>query len=103
MSDSDDGGDQESQLEPTTGFDRYRSLLDPAVTIVVAKDVAPPFRFKAGGWELLQSSMEPGSATKTRIAEKGFFLFRVNEDQSGGVELSDPQTPVHTERDGERR
>ena len=54
MSDSDDGGDQESQLEPTTGFDRYRSLLDPAVTIVVAKDVVPQ--------ELLQSSIEPGSA-----------------------------------------
>ena len=96
MSDSDDGGDQESQLEPTTGFDRYRSLLDPAVTIVVAKDVVPPFRFKAGGWELSQSSIEPGSAIKARIAEKGFFLFRVNEDQSGGVELSDPQTPLQT-------
>jgi hypothetical protein len=86
MSDSDDGGDQESQLEPTTGFDRYRSLLDPAVTIVVAKDVVPQ--------ELLQSSIEPGSAIKARIAEKGFFLFRVNEDLTGGVELSDPQNPV---------
>ena len=96
MSDSDDGGDQESQLGPTTGFDRYRSLLDPAVTIVVAKDVVPPFRFKAGGWELLQSSIEPGSAIKARIAEKGFFLFRVNEDLTGGVELSDPQTPLQT-------
>jgi hypothetical protein len=88
MSDSDDGGDQESQLEPTTGFDRYRSLLDPAVTIVVAKDVVPQ--------ELLQSSIEPGSAIKARIAEKGFFLFRVNEDLTGGVELSDPQTPLQT-------
>jgi hypothetical protein len=86
MSDSDDGGDQESQLGPTTGFDRYRSLLDPAVTIVVAKDVVPQ--------ELLQSSIEPGSAIKARIAEKGFFLFRVNEDLTGGVELSDPQNPV---------
>jgi hypothetical protein len=97
MSDSDDGGDHESQLEPTTGFDRYRSLLDPAVTIVV-----PPFRFKAGGWELLQSSIEPGSAIKARIGEKGFFLFRVNEDLTGGVELSDPQTPMQSGRDGEK-
>jgi hypothetical protein len=102
MSDSDDGGDHKSQLGPTIGFDRYRSLLDPAVTIVVAKDVVPPFRFKAGGWELLQSSIEPGSAIKARIAEKGFFLFRVNEDLTGGVELSDPQTPVQTGRDGEK-
>ena len=102
MSDSDDGGDHESQLEPTTGFDRYRSLLDTTVTIVVAKDVVPPFRFKAGGWELLQSSIEPGSAIKARIAEKGFFLFRVNEDLTGGVELFDPQTPAQTGRDGEK-
>jgi hypothetical protein len=29
---------------------------------------------------------------KARIAEKGFLMFRVNEDQVGGVELSDPQT-----------
>ena len=101
MSDSDDIGEQESQLEPTSGFDRYRSLLNPAVTIIVTKDVVPPFRFKAGGWELLQSSIEVGSVIKARIAENGFFLFRVNEDQSGGVELSDPQTPMQAERDGE--
>jgi hypothetical protein len=83
-----------NQLDPTTGFDRYRSLLDPAVTIVVAKDVVPPFRFKAGGWELLQSSIELGSAMKARIAERGCFLFRINEDQTAEVELSDPQTPA---------
>jgi len=101
MSDSDEVGDQESQPDLTKGFDRYRSLLDPAVTICVAKDAVPPFRFKAGGWELLQSSIELGSAMKARIAEKGFFLFRVNEDQTGGVELSDPQTPVAVRREGE--
>jgi hypothetical protein len=27
------------------------------------------------------------------LADKGFFLFRVNEDQSDGVELSEPPTP----------
>jgi hypothetical protein len=43
MPDRDDGGDQESQLEPTTVFDRYQSLFDPAVTSVVAKDVVRPF------------------------------------------------------------
>jgi hypothetical protein len=57
--------------------------------ILVARDVVPPFRFKAGGWEFLHSSAELGSAMKTRIAEKGFFLFRANEDQTGGVELTD--------------
>jgi hypothetical protein len=30
---------------------------------------------------------------KARIAAKGFFRFRVIEDQTGGVEMSDPQTP----------
>jgi hypothetical protein len=60
--------------------------------IFVEKDAVPPFRFKAGGWDLLQSSIDLGPAMKTRIADKGFFLFRVNEDKNGGVELSDPQT-----------
>jgi hypothetical protein len=94
VSDSDEGGDTESQ--PATGFDRYRSLLDPTLTILVPTDEIPPFRFKAGGWELLQSSIEVGAAIEARIADKGFFLFRVNEDQSGGVELSEPPTPLQT-------
>jgi hypothetical protein len=73
-------------------FDNYRSVGDPRLMIFVKTDAVPPFRFKAGGWELLQSSIDLGSAMKARIAEKGFFMFRVNEDQTGGVELSDPQT-----------
>jgi hypothetical protein len=75
--------DVESSLN--AGFDNYRSLANPNIRIIVARDVVPPFRFKAGGWELLQSSNEPGS----RIAQKGFFLFRVNEDGTGGSELID--------------
>src|ERR1700687_5220651 len=83
-----DGG-QVSQPELNAGFDSYRSLRDPNLMIFVAKDVVPPFRFKAGGWEFLQSSIELGSAVKTRIGEKGFCMFRVNEDQIGGIELTD--------------
>jgi hypothetical protein len=93
--DGDEGGDPEGQ--PATGFDRYRSLLDPTITILVPADKVPPFRFKAGGWELLQASIDVGAALKVRIAEKGYFLFRVNEDQSGGVELSEPPAPVQTD------
>ena len=55
--------DRGQKIEPATGhagFDRYRSLGDPHLTIFVAKDVVPPFRFKSGGWELLQSSIEVG-------------------------------------------
>jgi hypothetical protein len=57
--------------------------------IFVAKDVVPPFRFSAGGWDLLQSSIELGSAMKARIAERGYFICRVNEDLSGWIELAD--------------
>jgi hypothetical protein len=87
-------GSQGSQTGPSAGFDCYRSLTDSNLRIFVAKDVVPPFRFKAGGWELLQSSIELGSAMKARIAGKGFFMFRVNEDQTGGIELTDlPSRP----------
>jgi len=82
-------GRQDSQPAPSAGFDSYRSLLDSNLMIIVAKDVVPPFRFKAGGWEFSQSSTELGSAMKARIAERGFFMFRVNEDQTGGIELTD--------------
>jgi hypothetical protein len=84
---------QESQPASSAGFDSYRSLAYPNVRIIVAKDVVPPFRFKAGGWELSRSSIEVGSAMEARIAENGFFMFRVNEDQTGGAELTDLPSP----------
>jgi hypothetical protein len=86
LSDSSNDADQEGP--PPAEFDRYRSLADPAVTIFVPRDVVPPFRFKAGGWELLQSPAEIGSAMRARIAETGFFMFRVNADQTRGIELT---------------
>ena len=89
-------GSQDNQPASSSGFDSYRSLADPNLMIIVAKDVVPPFRFKAGGWELFQSSSELGSAMKARIAEKGFFLFRVNQDRTGGIELTDLPLPLPT-------
>ena len=87
-------GSQDNQPASSSGFDSYRSLADPNLMIIVAKDVVPPFRFKAGGWELLQSAIELGSAIKARIAGKGYFMFRANEDQTGGIELTDlPSSP----------
>jgi hypothetical protein len=82
-----DGG-QESQPTWSGEFDSYRSLADSNVRIIVAKEVVPPFRFNAGGWELSQPSIDPGPAIRARIAQKGFFMFRESEDQSGGVELA---------------
>jgi hypothetical protein len=82
-------GSQESQPVSSAGFDSYRSIADSNLRIIVAKDVVPPFRFKAGGWEFSQSSTNVGSAIKARIAERGFFMFRANEDQTGGIELTD--------------
>ncbi len=64
-----DGG-QESQPTSSREFDSYRSLADSSVRIIVAKDVVPPFRFNAGGWELSQSSIDPGPATRARITSR---------------------------------
>jgi hypothetical protein len=80
---------QNEQASPIT-FDHYGSLADPSLRIFVAKDAVPPFRFKAGGWELLTSSFDLGPAMKTRITENGYFLCRVNDDRSGWTELTDP-------------
>jgi hypothetical protein len=95
MSDPLSGADPSHDNEPSldAGFDNYQSLANPNIRIIVAKDVVPPFRFKAGGWELLQSSNKPGSAIKRRVAERGFFLFRVNEDGAGGSELTNFPLP----------
>jgi len=63
---------QDQQASPIT-FDHYKSLADPTLMIFVAKDAVPPFRFKAGGWELLKSSIDLGPTMKTRITEKDFY------------------------------
>jgi hypothetical protein len=78
-----------SESAPNAGYDNYRSLVDPNIMIFVGNDAVPPFRFKAGGWELSQSAIDLGPAMKARIAEQGFFMCRVNEDQSGWTELAD--------------
>ena len=84
------------EFEPiaTMRYDNYRSVRDSNLLIFVANDVVPPFRFKAGGWELLQSSIELGAAIRARVAENDFFMVRINEDKAGWTELSDPQTPL---------
>jgi hypothetical protein len=95
MSEPSEGANdsQTRQPELDAGFDSYQSLADPNIRIVVPNDAVPPFRFKAGGWELLHSSTDAGSAIKARIAAKGFFLFRVNDDGAGGSELTDFPVP----------
>jgi hypothetical protein len=75
-------------------YDNYRSVRDSNLLIFFANDVVPPFRFKAGGWELPQSSIELGAAIRARVAENDFFMVRINEDKAGWTELSDPQTPL---------
>jgi hypothetical protein len=69
-------------------FDQYRSVGDPRLMIFVKTDDVPPFRFKAGGWELLQSSIDLGLEMKAHIAENGFFMWGVSDDQSGWTETS---------------
>jgi hypothetical protein len=74
MSDPLAEADPSRDSEPSrdASFDNYRSLANPNVRIIVAKDVV-----------------------RTRFSYKGphcpksFFLFRVNEDGTGGSELID--------------
>jgi hypothetical protein len=80
--------DLEPEATPVA-FDNYRSVGDPEVLIFVPNRAVPPFRFKAGGWELLQSSIDLGPVMKTRIAEKGFFMCRLIEGVSGWTEMID--------------
>jgi len=80
---------QDEQASPST-FDHYRSVADPSLRIFVANDAVPPFRFKAGGWELLTSSIDLGPAMKFRITQNGYFLCRVKDDRSGWSELTHP-------------
>ena len=80
----------DSDLETTAGtFDNYRSVGDPEVIMFVTSGAVPPFRFKAGGWDLLHSSIDLGPAIKARIAEKGFFMCRLIDEGTGWTELND--------------
>jgi hypothetical protein len=38
-------GSHDSQPASSGGFDSYRSVSDPNLMIIVAKEVVPPFRF----------------------------------------------------------
>ena len=80
--------DAHLEATPVT-FDNYRSVGDPEVMIFVPSGAVPPFRFKAGGWDLLHSSIDLGPAMKARIAEKGFFMCRLTEGELGWTELND--------------
>lgn len=57
--------------------------------------------FKAGGWELLTSPINLGPAMKSRIAYGGFFMRRMNENQTGWIEqLTDRPRVRAIERNG---
>jgi len=55
-------------------YDSYRSLADPSLVIFVPESIIPPFRFKVGGWEPLQSSVELNAEAKHRIAQQGYLI-----------------------------
>ena len=86
-------GSQECDPELGAGYDSYRSLADPNLIIFVPKHAVPPFRFKVGGWELLQSLIDLDSAAKAGVAEKGFFIDKVNPMTSGDQIPSDEDRP----------
>lgn len=55
-------------------YDSYRSLSDSSLVIFVPENAIPPFRFKAGGWEPWQSSVELSPEAKHRIAQQGYLI-----------------------------
>ena len=85
--------DCEFETTPAATFDSYRGANDSKVLMFVPTQAVPPFRFKAGGWELVQTSIDLGPAIKTRIAEKGFFMCRLVEEEPGWTELNDLAAP----------
>jgi hypothetical protein len=70
-------------------YDHYRSVRDLTLMIFVDKDAVPPFRYKVGGWDLFQTSVDLGPAMRARIAKKGYFLLRATEDASETTKLKD--------------
>jgi len=87
-------GSRQSQPELSAGYDSYRSLADSSLVIFVPRHTVPPFRFKAGGWELLQSSVELDSVAKAGVAENGFFIDRINPMSSGELVPSEHDKPA---------
>ena len=79
----------EAETLPIAAFDKHRSQRDPNLAIFVTTGSVPPFRLKAGGWELIQSSIDLGPAMKSRVAERGFFMCRFDEGDASWNELTD--------------
>ena len=65
----------QDKVSVANAFDHYRSVADSNLVIFVENDTDPPFRFKVGGWELLQSAMDLGPAMKARMLKKAFSCF----------------------------
>jgi hypothetical protein len=86
-------GSRESRPALNAAYDRYRSLADSNLIVVVPNGVVPPFRFKSGGWELLQSSIDLSSELKARIVETGFFMDTADSTSSGDLMPSDYDRP----------
>ncbi len=91
---TEDDDEQPSQPESSAGYDSYRSLANSNLVIFVPRHTVPPFRFKAGGWELLQSSVELDPVAKAGIAENGFFIDRINPMSSGELVPSEQNRPA---------
>jgi hypothetical protein len=84
---------QFAETATSDSFDNYTSVIDCNLMIFVKKDVVPPFRFHAGGWDLVRSSIKLGPAMQARVAEQGFFMCCLNADRSGWTEVKNLLAP----------
>src|SRR5258708_2765173 len=87
-------GNQETLPQLSAGYDSYRSLADSNLVIFVPKHAIPPLRFTAGGWELLQSSVDLNPEAKARVDEEGFFVETANPTSSDELIPSDHDGPA---------
>lgn len=78
-------------------YDSYRSLADSSLVIFVPAKAIPPFRFKAGGWEPLQSSVELTPEAQGRIAQQGYLIETTGSTSAAALTTSpqneDPDPP----------
>lgn len=93
---SEQHSEEDGNHQPTAsaGYDSYRSVADSSLVIFVPKHGVPPFRFKAGGWELLRSSVDLNPEAEARVAENGFVIESLNPTGSGESIPGDHEGPA---------
>jgi hypothetical protein len=57
--------------------------------IIVTKDVVPPMRSKARGWDFYNRRLTSAQRCKPALPKRASSCFGVNDDQTAGIGLTD--------------